>query len=606
MSSKKYLSSSLAFLKDTKLRNYSATLSPKYSPRYSYGIIFIISVFSICLNILYAFSIDRDIADGLRPYYNLDLKADSKKPQDFNELEKTDNTKSKEIKISIYPKEVEIPHDFTLLNNNCQNRTFSISKSDDINIKKILFELGRECNFSVEYYKDIGDIKADKKEYEDFIDFKYSGAIFFKDEKIDFIIQNILSSFFYEISHNKLKVFQRQLRVFDINYISGTRLSQSNTDVLFSQDQNINNYSNNSSYLYNPSNTDYPSPKDSKIYKNHLDNLNKNASRLKDRLNSTNDTFGKSGTKIYSIDEVNFWDDLQQEIGLILHKNDKLLIDKSAGLIGVWSNKTSMKEVSLFLEKLYSKMSAQVFLDVEIIDLMYFDTTNIGLNWAGLFNIVNLGSLNTNLGIGNISNPPNNAINSGLNYSLNIISKDLPINSIIDFLQTYGDIKSLSNPKISALNNQSAMISVGSVIRYSLNTTFQTSNTTNIIQNTSTQFPSVFVGILLDITPSIDKENIILRINPSITKLKNENLENQDIALSTPPNLTTNQLSSIVKLKDGQRVIIGGLVSNYNAIEKEKIPFLGAIPFIGGLFTHKVEKIKNKELIIIITPRIIR
>lgn len=567
-------------------------------------------IFLVLFNQLLAFSILKDLERGLRPYTELDSQNHPKNQENTESKslnispniapEEKDLIKIESTKISIYPKEIDKRQDFNLLNNNCNGRAFTISKTDDINIKKILFELARECSFSIEYYKDIGsNLNSEDKEYRDFIDFKYSGAIFFKDEKIDFIISNILSNFFYEISNNKLRIFQKQLRVFDINYISGTRLAQSNTDVLFSQDQNINNFSNSFSSPFNNYNQDMQNlPKDSKIYKNHLDNLNKNANRLKDTIMTSNDSLGKSGTKIYSIDEVNFWDDLQQEISLILHKNDKLLIDKSAGLIGIWSDKTSMEEVALFLENIYRKMSLQVFLDVEIIDLMYFNSDNRGLNWQGLFNIANLGVIDSSLNF--IANP------SKLNYSLNIVSKDLPLNSIIDFLQTYGDIKSLSNPKISALNNQSAMISVGSVIRYSLNTTFQTSNTTNTIQNTSTQFPSVFVGILLDITPSIDKENIILRINPSITKLKNASLENSDTALNTPPNLSTNQLSSIVKLKDGERVIIGGLVSNYSIKQKEKIPILGSIPLLGSLFTHQVDKIKNKELIIVITPRIIR
>lgn len=157
-----------------------------------------------------------------------------------------------------------------------------------------------------------------------------------------------------------------------------------------------------------------------------------------------------------------------------------------------------------------------------------------------------------------------------------------------------------------ALNNQPAIISVGSVLRYSQNLVFQSNNTTNTIQNTSTQYPSVFSGILLDITPSISEDSVILRINPSITKTKDPELENTSQALTSPPNLSTNQLSTLVKLKHGERVIIGGLLNNVSQNTTQAIPGLGEIKGLKNIFgkTNKLQR--NEELIIIITPTIIK
>ena len=89
------------------------------------------------------------------------------------------------------------------------------------------------------------------------------------------------------------------------------------------------------------------------------------------------------------------------------------------------------------------------------------------------------------------------------------------------------------------LNNQPAIISVGSVLRYQQNTTYQTTTQGTSVQNASEIFPSVFAGILLDVTPSIEGKKIILKINPSITKTKDVSIENQTTALSSPPNLAT-------------------------------------------------------------------
>ena len=157
-----------------------------------------------------------------------------------------------------------------------------------------------------------------------------------------------------------------------------------------------------------------------------------------------------------------------------------------------------------------------------------------------------------------------------------------------------------------ALNNQPAIISVGSVLRYSQELVYQSNNSNNTIQNTSTQYPSVFAGILLDITPSISQDEVVLRINPAITKTKNPELENTAQALSSPPNLSTNQLSSIVKLKDGQRVVIGGLLSTVSQSASKALPKIGEVMILDKIFGKQTRLQRSEELIIIISTRIVR
>ena len=97
-----------------------------------------------------------------------------------------------------------------------------------------------------------------------------------------------------------------------------------------------------------------------------------------------------------------------------------------------------------------------------------------------------------------------------------------------------------------------------------------------------------------------------MRINPSITKTKDPELENTPQALTSPPNLSTNQLSSIVKLKDGQRVIIGGLINNVSQSTTQAIPKIGETRGLKRIFGKESKTQRNEELIIIITPHIIR
>ncbi len=471
-----------------------------------------------------------------------------------------------------------------MLSPKCTKRKFNIKKEIKLNNKEILYAIAKECNFSIQYQQN-KNVQTDIDNI---------NLINIENKKLDFIIPILLYDNFYKIESNKLIIKDIDMKMFDINYISSTRMAQSNTDVLFSQEQqdaynNFNSYINYPNYNLNYKNRNITQNQNISGY---LDNLSlKN--QLRSQMNSTNSNFGKSGTKIYSIDEINFWADIESKLFIMLDSKhgDKFMIDKGAGLIFVWTTKTKMKEVEKFLKQLEEKINLQVELDVEILSLTHFKTNNIGIDWQSIFSILN---------------PSNSKLNvSFSNASLTIGNDISDLNSIINLLKTYGDLKSLSNPKIMVLNNQPAIISVGSVLRYTQNLVYQSNNTNTTIQNTSTQYPSIFAGILLDITPSINKDSIVLRINPSITKTKDPELENTSQALSSPPNLSTNQLSSIVKLKNGQRVIIGGLINNTTQNISQVIPKVGEIKVFGKVFGKESNTQRTEELIIIITPRII-
>lgn len=566
----------------------------------------------------------QDLSSGFKPYdKSLFAKEHTKDLNNNKNLQKDEQKDKIESKdsIRIMPLPINIPLDINTLSKTCSNKKFDIIKSGDINSREIINKIALECDFSVFY-----DNKYSFDEYT-FLNFKQAN--------LEAILSSLLAKSFYEIRKGVLYIKNKDTRIFDINYISTMRHATSSTDVVFSQDEDFQNY-----------------------YQGYQRN-----SRF---INQTN-KMGKSGTKIYSVDELNFWEDISLELenilkvkssfisrsslqdkispnlmdsnafnttpfsrantlnpalnnyasknlapnnsilnnpinnNLALNKdsiknNSSFSINKSAGLISVYANKAKMQEVATYLEQMQKKMHLQVSINVEIISLRHLSTSTTGVNWQNLFNI-----FSPSIGNSALSVSP-----SGISYSLNILNPNISLSSIFSFLQTYGDLQSLSNPKITALNNQPAIFSVGSVLRYSQNQVFQASSTANTIQNTNVIYPSVFAGILLDITPSISKNDIILKINPSITRTKDVALENMPVALSSPPNLSTNQLSSIVRLKDGQRVIIGGLINSSLNKTAADIKGLANLPGFKWMFSHKNNTKQVEELIIIITPHIIK
>lgn len=446
--------------------------------------------------------------------------------------------------------------------------TFSFQTNGAVSSLEILEEIAQSCKFSLIY--------TDLLSYEILSTTKPNLHINNLSAKkfLEILLEN--GGLHYNLKDSVLKISFLSTKTYDLNYVSTSRVGSNNTDVTLTQ---------------SPSFDTTITP---------LDNENL-------PLSSGN---GKSGSKIYSRDEVNFWGELEKEITSIAYRpQDKffekipqsLTINKSAGLLTLTASNPQHQRVKLYLDKLHQKMHAQVLIDVHILTIKHNKSQTAGINWNELYNLSNL----------SIPSPSSSGASflqlskGGVNMELNIFSQGVTLTRIVEFLQTYGETRSLSNPKVLTLNNQPALISVGSVLRYTQNSVYQSSSQGSNIQNSTENYPSIFAGVLLDVTPSIQGEDIILKINPSITRAKNTEVENEPNALKTPPNLSTNQLSSMVKVKSGEKIILGGLISNIHAKKEFKVPLLGDIPLLEYLFKYKWSSNSLEEMVIIISPKII-
>jgi general secretion pathway protein D len=187
---------------------------------------------------------------------------------------------------------------------------------------------------------------------------------------------------------------------------------------------------------------------------------------------------------------------------------------------------------------------------------------------------------------------------------------------LIDFLSRYGDVEVLSNPKILTLSNQPAVINVGKQLSYLYtNGSIAAANTQTLATTTST-LGSVFVGLTLNIIPEVTEDGyIVMRINPVTSELLGEDLNastamgSSDIGSSNrtmPPDTRVKQMTSIVKVKDAQKVLIGGLIEKKTYNYDNKVPVLGDIPFLGRLFHGSTASTRKSELFILITPTLVK
>ncbi len=457
----------------------------------------------------------------------------------------------------------------------CETRKFDIAISKNISFYEILEHLAKECHLSIIYRDKVSQAILEDKNI--LLNFYHSS--------LDDILQTGFEALDldYIFESKKIYISHLKTKTFHINYIATSRVASSNTNIIFSQD----------------------AQQDSTFNQNISNNTNNTHQQLLDMANAQDQNANKSGSKIYSLDALDFWGEIKDQIyPIIFRENDKYLpakdstpisIDKGSGFITITATPSQIKRAEHYIQKLNERLNTEVLIDVNILTITHHNERTTGIDWGNFYNF----------SINNSQTPLLNLSNSSFQYGINIFSQDLSLGEIIRFLNTYGSVSSISNPKILTLNNQPALISVGNIIRYTQNLVYQTANTSSTLQNTRQQYPSVFSGVLLDITPSIEGDEIILKINPSITSTKDSKVENQSNALKSPPNLSTNQLSSIVKIKNNQRVILGGLISKQNLTQEKRLPILGYIPILRYLFSYHKQREQTQEMVIIITPKII-
>ena len=299
--------------------------------------------------------------------------------------------------------------------------------------------------------------------------------------------------------------------------------------------------------------------------------------------------------------EFNFWDTLAGNLKNILNTVDTYkaanpVIDKNAGLVTITATKRQLDRISNYIKELNSRLHKQIIIDVKIYSVILSKSNQTGINW---------GNLNFSLGKPNapLSVPLRtaNIIGSSSVFSNTVFN----VSALVDFLSTQGNVNSISNPKIATINNQKAIISVGDTINYRVMTKGPTLDANGNEIPATYEAQSKFVGILLDITPEIsDNGTIMLRINPTISSFRDETQLN-DPKRELAPDTTDNKMSTVVRIKDGQTLILGGLITNANSFQENGVPVLKEIPLVKYLFSSTSKVSNRKELVFVVTPHII-
>jgi general secretion pathway protein D len=461
----------------------------------------------------------------------------------------------------------------------CSYELFSISSAKNTKIIDFVDQLSDECGFSIL----VSDPNAER-----FLNTTLNKTNLKNltiNEVLDIVLkENNLS---YTLQNNLLRISYLSTKVFEIDYILSQRKSEGSTDVTLSS----------SSSAQSPTTSGQG-----------------NAGGGGDQNSGAGDA--QTGIKIESTDEVKFWEELDTEFQSILnrphdiYKAQKPDINKNAGLVTVTATLKQLDRFESYLKRLQDKVQLQVLIDVQLLSVTMQEGKTTGIDWQQLYALQNVNITANYTDSKGGSATTTGAVASavdGISHAITIEGGG-SLNQVIKFLQSQGNVNAISNPKVLTLNNQPALITAGTEYFYKIKSETTQQGTSGGVaattQNDTVQ--SVFAGVLLTITPEIsDNNTITLKINPSVSETTTDMSLADNAGREMPPDLLRRQLSSVVTVKDGNRIILGGLINTKTTNRSNKVPLLGDIPVVSYLFKYE-EKVKvTEELVVIIEPHII-
>lgn len=392
----------------------------------------------------------------------------------------------------------------------------------------------------------------------------------------------------YDVQDKKIIIYSNGIRtkIFTINYLIGTRAGRSELKIGAESLANSNGNNNNNT--------------------NSNSNNNSNGSINNNANNNSNNTQRDSGRIVTTVDS-DFWKELSNSISMIIGsgKDRFSTVSPLTNTVIVKAMPNELIEVEKYLSKIQVIIDKQVVIEAKIIEVQLSQGSQSGINWS-LFN--KNGSINYNNNVGgnalsDLSNP--------ISGVFGLVFQNSNFLSVLNFLETQGNLQVLSSPRIATMNNQKAILKVGTEEFFVTNvTTTSTSTAAGTTNSPSVTTQPFFSGIALDITPQIDQFGMItMHVRPSISDVKTvtKTINLGSMGSIVLP-LASNDLSetdSVVKIADGNVVAIGGLMKNYLKRDNNKIPLIGDAPVIGEAFKNRQDSFSKYELVVLLKPQII-
>ncbi len=434
----------------------------------------------------------------------------------------------------------------------------------------------------------------------------------------------------YKVEGNRIyiKPLTMQTRVFQVNYLTGSRQGSSDIRVTSGTVSDVVNNGNGGTS--NSSNTAVP-----------------NGGNNGNNSNNNNQTGGRAvdSSRISTNSQTDFWSELKAALEAIVRSKGEgrsVVLSPQSGVVVVRAMPDEMRSVEEYLKATQVSVERQVILEAKILEVQLSDSYQTGINWASFAsfsgktdNRVSMGVISPGASLAPlpftggkpdpIASTGNTALNAITGFQLaapstaagtlfGLAFQTSNFAALISFLESQGSVHVLSSPRIATMNNQKAVLKIGTDEFFVTGVTSNTTNTTNT--NNTTSSPSVtlqpfFSGVVLDVTPQIDEHgNIMLHVHPSVSQVSTVN---KILNLGTSGTFTlplasssTSETDSVVRGQDGNIVAIGGLMRQATSNDRSQVPGSGDIPLLGAVLGNKNQVTVKRELVILIKPTIVR
>ncbi len=348
---------------------------------------------------------------------------------------------------------------------------------------------------------------------------------------------------------------------------------------------------------------------------------------------------GNSSSSIAQNDTINFWNELEEQLERILERSDddyagrerpmettiqtdrdtnitttltqrlresagRLVIDRLSGTIQVTTSRARMKNVEEFLARVKGGIKRQVYIEAKVVEVQLNDDRALGIDW----NEIDFGYLKLSTDV--IIDSPAGGFPAlpptlGGTYVRAFDGTLEGIDAALAALKEQGEVKVVSQPKVRTLNNQSAIVRVGTERTFFTTTTTITPVAGGTPIQTVTNTPSTInEGLVLTVTPQISENgDITMDVSPVLTSISGT--DTSPDGLSNAPILDIKQSSTLVRTYDGETIVVGGLIQESVSSTTRSVPVIGSIPGLGKLFSADYDRKTSTELVIFLTPHIV-
>ncbi len=301
-------------------------------------------------------------------------------------------------------------------------------------------------------------------------------------------------------------------------------------------------------------------------------------------------------------------------------------VNKQAGIVSVFASERAQKKIAEYLDILRRSVTSQVLIEAKVLEVALKDEFSAGVDWSAvnLFGEMIDGSPITNIGTvaGGVVAPgftpaPAAPLSLVLGYSKG------DFNAAVNAMSRFGTVHALASPRLTVLNNQSAVLNVAkNVVYFELDVTTNTTDagTTTDIDSNIRNVPE---GVLINVQPSIDLDNnvISMAVRPTVTRvLDYVNDPGVSYAVATNPDIPANvastlispvpvvnvqEFDSVLQMNNGQPVVLGGLIQDRTDSTQNAVPVLGELPLIGAAFRNQIDSVQKTELVVMLKATII-